>query len=111
MLADVPLDSPAYTEEVFGPVAPVVRVRLGRRRDRGWPRDTPYGLSLGILTRDVMRGLEIAEQIPSGLVHINDQTINDEATIPFGGVERLRHRRPARRHRRPTWRRSPTPSG
>jgi len=33
-----------------------------------------------------MRGLEIAEQIPSGLVHINDQTINDEATIPFGGV-------------------------
>jgi benzaldehyde dehydrogenase (NAD) len=48
--------------------------------------DTPYGLSLGILTRDVMRGLEIAERIPSGLVHINDQTINDEANIPFGGV-------------------------
>ena len=34
-----------------------------------------------------MRGLEIAERIPSGLVHINDQTVNDEATIPFGGVE------------------------
>ena len=53
----------------------------------GWPADTPYGLSLGILTRDVMRGLEIAERIPTGLVHINDQTINDEATIPFGGVK------------------------
>jgi benzaldehyde dehydrogenase (NAD) len=50
-------------------------------------RETPYGLSLGILTKDVMRGLEIAEQIPSGLVHINDQTVNDEATIPFGGVK------------------------
>ena len=48
--------------------------------------DTPYGLSLGILTSDVMRGLEIAERIPSGLVHINDQTVNDEASIPFGGV-------------------------
>ena len=48
--------------------------------------DTPYGLSLGILTRDVMRGLEISERIPSGLVHINDQTVNDEATVPFGGV-------------------------
>ena len=85
VLADVPLDSPAYTEEVFGPVAPVVAfdtvddaIRLAR--------DTGYGLSLGILTRDVMRGLEIAEQIPTGLVHINDQTINDEANIPFGGV-------------------------
>jgi benzaldehyde dehydrogenase (NAD) len=85
VLADVPTTSPAYTEEVFGPVAPVVRfdsvdevVRLAA--------DTPHGLSLGILTRDVMRGLEIAERIPSGLVHINDQTINDEATIPFGGV-------------------------
>ena len=86
VLADVPTTSPAYTDEVFGPVAPIVRfdsiddvVRLAA--------DTPYGLSLGILTRDVMRGLEIAERIPTGLVHINDQTINDEATIPFGGVK------------------------
>jgi len=85
VLADVPLDSAAYTEEIFGPVAPVVTfdsiddaIRLAK--------DTPYGLSLGILTSDVMRGLEIAEQIPSGLIHINDQTINDEANIPFGGV-------------------------
>jgi benzaldehyde dehydrogenase (NAD) len=85
VLADVPLDSAAYTEEIFGPVAPVVTfdsvedaIRLARA--------SPYGLSLGILTRDIARGLEIAEQIPSGLVHINDQTVNDEATIPFGGV-------------------------
>ena len=33
-----------------------------------------------------MKGLELAERIPSGLVHINDQTVNDEALIPFGGV-------------------------
>jgi benzaldehyde dehydrogenase (NAD) len=85
VLADMPLDSAAYSTEIFGPVAPVVTfdsvddaIRLAN--------DTPYGLSLGILTRDVMRGLEIAEQIPSGLIHINDQTINDEANIPFGGV-------------------------
>jgi benzaldehyde dehydrogenase (NAD) len=85
VLADVPVTAPAYSDEVFGPVAPVVRfdsvddvVKLAA--------DTPYGLSLGILTNDVMRGLEIAERIPSGLVHINDQPVNDEATIPFGGV-------------------------
>jgi benzaldehyde dehydrogenase (NAD) len=85
VLADVPLDSAAYTEEIFGPVAPVVRFDSVEEAIR-LANDTPYGLSLGILTTDVMRGLEIAEQIPTGLVHINDQTINDEANIPFGGV-------------------------
>lgn len=85
VLTDVPLTAPAYAEEIFGPVAPVVAfsdldeaVRLAT--------GTEYGLSLGILTRDVMRGLDLAERIPSGLVHINDQTVNDEALIPFGGV-------------------------
>src|SRR4029079_19059469 len=85
VLAEVPLDSPVFTQEVFGPVAPVTKVssvddavRLAAEGD--------YGLSLGIVTRDVMRGLAIAEQIPTGIVHINDQTVNDEANAPFGGV-------------------------
>ncbi|MDH6219558.1 benzaldehyde dehydrogenase [Streptomyces pseudovenezuelae] len=85
VLADVPLEARAYTEEIFGPVAPVVpfhnldeAVRLAT--------DTEYGLSLGILTRDVAKGLALADRIPTGLVHINDQTVNDEATVPFGGV-------------------------
>jgi benzaldehyde dehydrogenase (NAD) len=46
-----------------------------------------YGLSLGIVTPDVMRGLALADRIPTGIVHINDQTVNDEANIPFGGVK------------------------
>ncbi len=85
VLTGVPLTAPAYAEEIFGPVAPVVpfstldeAVRLAN--------GTEYGLSLGILTRDVMKGLDLAERIPSGLVHINDQTVNDEALVPFGGV-------------------------
>ncbi|MFJ4199970.1 aldehyde dehydrogenase family protein [Streptomyces sviceus] len=85
VLADVPLDARAYKEEIFGPVAPVVpfqdldeAVRLAG--------DSEYGLSLGILTRDVAKGLALADRIPTGLVHINDQTVNDEATVPFGGV-------------------------
>ncbi len=48
--------------------------------------ETEYGLSLGILTRDVMKGLALAQRIPTGIVHINDQTVNDEPNIPFGGV-------------------------
>ena len=85
VLADVTDQSPAYAEEVFGPVAPVRSygsvddvVRMAQ--------DSAYGLSMGIVTRDVMRGWEIAQQIPSGIVHINDQTVNDDATAPFGGV-------------------------
>ena len=48
--------------------------------------ESDYGLSLGIVTRDVMRGVEIADRIPTGIVHINDQTVNDEANAPFGGM-------------------------
>jgi benzaldehyde dehydrogenase (NAD) len=85
VLADVPLEAAAYREEIFGPVAPVVPFRDLDEAAR-LAADTPYGLSLGILTRDVMTGLALAERIPTGLVHINDQTVNDEAVIPFGGV-------------------------
>ena len=33
-----------------------------------------------------MRGMDLADRIPSGMVHINDQTVDDEANAPFGGV-------------------------
>jgi benzaldehyde dehydrogenase (NAD) len=85
VLTDVPLTAPAYAEEIFGPVAPVVAFSSADEAVR-LAGGTEYGLSLGILTRDVMKGLALAERIPSGLVHINDQTVNDEALIPFGGV-------------------------
>jgi len=47
---------------------------------------TEYGLSLGILTKDVTRGLDLARKIPTGIVHINEQTVDDEANVPFGGI-------------------------
>ena len=85
VLTDVPLTAPAYAEEIFGPVAPVVAFSDLDEAAR-LAAGTEYGLSLGILTRDVLKGLALAERVPSGLVHINDQTVNDEALIPFGGV-------------------------
>ncbi|MFB9924231.1 aldehyde dehydrogenase family protein [Amycolatopsis halotolerans] len=85
VLTDVPLGAPAYAQEVFGPVAPVVPFSTVDEAVR-LAGGTEYGLSLGILTRDAARGLALAERIPSGLVHINDQTVNDEALAPFGGV-------------------------
>jgi len=85
VLADVTADMPAYAQEVFGPVAPVLK--FGSADDVAEiAARSEYGLSLGILTRDVMRGLDLARRIPSGIVHINEQTVDDEANTPFGGV-------------------------
>jgi hypothetical protein len=85
VLADAGPSIPAYQQEVFGPVAAITpsatvddAVKLAS--------DSEYGLSLGILTANVTRGLELAERIPTGVAHINDQTVNDEAHVPFGGV-------------------------
>jgi benzaldehyde dehydrogenase (NAD) len=85
VLADVRVDMPAYAQEVFGPVAPVIRFETPEEAV-ALAADSGYGLSLSILTGDAMRGLALADQIPSGIVHINDQTVNDEAVAPFGGV-------------------------
>jgi len=85
VLADVTRDMPAYADEVFGPVAPVIR--FGSLDEAAkLASDTEYGLSLGILTGDVSKGLALADKIPTGIVHINDQTVNDEAVAPFGGI-------------------------
>jgi benzaldehyde dehydrogenase (NAD) len=84
VLADVPPDSRAFAEEIFGPVAPVTR--FGTEEDAVALAQGEYGLSLGIVTKDVMRGLALADRIPTGIVHINDQTVSDEANSPFGGV-------------------------
>ena len=88
MLTEVTDTSPAYAEEVFGPVAPV-RSFTDLDEAVALATASPYGLSLGILTGDVMRGLDLAERIPTGLVHINDQTVNDEAVAPFGGTANI----------------------
>ncbi|MDQ6614994.1 MAG: benzaldehyde dehydrogenase [Actinomycetota bacterium] len=85
VLSDVTPDMPAYAEEVFGPVAPVMPF-ASLDQAATLAADSMYGLALGILTRDVMKGLALAERIPAGIVHINDQTVNDEANAPFGGV-------------------------
>ncbi|WP_055691765.1 aldehyde dehydrogenase family protein [Streptomyces prasinus] len=85
VLADTDDDTPAYAEEVFGPVAPV-RSFADTDEAAALAAASPYGLSLGIVTRDAARGLDLAERIPTGIVHINDQTVNDEAVAPFGGV-------------------------
>ncbi|MEU4313111.1 aldehyde dehydrogenase family protein [Nocardia sp. NPDC024068] len=79
-------DNPAWTEEIFGPVAPVLTYdTLDEAVDL--INDSEYGLSVGILTGDAFRAFELADRIHSGAVHVNDQTVDDEAVIPFGGIK------------------------
>jgi len=75
-----------YSEESFGPVVGVIRVKDAEEAV-AVANDTEYGLSASIFTRNVAKGLEIARRINSGMAHINGPTVHDEAQMPFGGVK------------------------
>jgi benzaldehyde dehydrogenase (NAD) len=77
--------APAFREEIFGPVAPVIVVKDADEAVRV-ANDTEYGLVAAIQTGSVERGLEIADQLSTGIVHVNDQTLNNDAFAPFGGM-------------------------
>ena len=49
--------------------------------------DSDYGLTGGVISRDLDAGLDVASRVRSGIIHINDQGINDEPMAPFGGVK------------------------
>jgi benzaldehyde dehydrogenase (NAD) len=85
VLADVTRSLPAWTDEIFGPVAPVV-VFDGDEEALALANDSEYGLAGAVYSRSTSRGLAFAQRIRSGMVHVNDQTVNDEAVIPFGGM-------------------------
>src|SRR5436190_2184261 len=86
LLTDVPADVAMSKEETFGPVATITIVDDADEAV-SVANQTTYGLSAGILTRDADRGLALAERIEAGIVHINDQPVNDEPQVPFGGVK------------------------
>jgi acyl-CoA reductase-like NAD-dependent aldehyde dehydrogenase len=86
LLAEVPEDSDFARKETFGPVA-AIEVVGSADEAVAHANDTTYGLAAGIITSDPDRGLELAQQIESGIVHVNDQPVADEPQMPFGGVK------------------------
>ncbi len=84
VFADVKPDMWVAQNEMFGPAVCVIAFDTPEEAIR-IANDSPYGLSGAIHTRDVERGAEFAKQIDSGMVHVNDGTINDDPLIPFGG--------------------------
>jgi acyl-CoA reductase-like NAD-dependent aldehyde dehydrogenase len=74
-----------YTEESFGPVKSIIRVK-GDEEAIKIANDSDYGLSAAVFSQDINRALACANAIKSGICHINGPTVGDEPQMPFGGV-------------------------
>lgn len=86
VLTDVTPDMRIYHEEAFGPVVPVIEVGSVDEAV-AVANDTEYGLSSAVFTRDESLAWEVAARLETGIVHINDATVNDEPQMPFGGTK------------------------
>lgn len=81
---DVRNDDPLAREELFGPVAPIIRAS-GEEDALRMANATSYGLSSTVFTSDMERGVRFAVRIEAGMAHVNDQPVNDLPNNPFGG--------------------------
>lgn len=86
VLTDVPADSPALAEEIFGPVAPVARF-TDPAEAVTLANASPYGLQAAVFTRDVSRAFSIAKRLDVGGVVINGSTALRAENLPFGGTK------------------------
>lgn len=85
VLGEVSLDSRILHEEVFGPVAPVVKIKHDVDAV-DLANASEFGLAAYVYTENVGRGLNIAEGLQTGLVGVNRGLVSDPAA-PFGGVK------------------------
>jgi succinate-semialdehyde dehydrogenase/glutarate-semialdehyde dehydrogenase len=86
VLADVPQAAPACSEELFGPVATLLRVRdieeaIARANASG------FGLGASVWTTDGAEAQRLVQEIAAGLVFVNEMVASDPA-LPFGGIKR-----------------------
>lgn len=73
-----------FHEEIFGPVLPILKVKDTAAAIAA-ANDTDYGLSSALFTRDLTHGRMLANELESGMCHINGLTVADEPNAPFGG--------------------------
>jgi succinate-semialdehyde dehydrogenase/glutarate-semialdehyde dehydrogenase len=85
ILAEVAPGMPAYHEEMFGPVASVIRV-ADVEQAIAVANDTPFGLGGSVWDRDTVRAGEVAERIEAGAVFINGM-VKSDPRLPFGGIK------------------------
>ena len=86
VLTDVPVESPAYREELFGPVAVVLKYNSIEEAIR-LANDTEFGLGASAWTNDEQEQRLFIDEIEAGMVFINGMVASDPR-MPFGGVKR-----------------------
>lgn len=91
VLTDVPKDSPAYSEEFFGPVASIFRVKDQDEAIR-IANDVRFGLGASAWTNDDKERERFINELEAGMVFINKMVASD-TRIPFGGVKQSGHGR------------------
>ncbi|MCB0174584.1 MAG: aldehyde dehydrogenase family protein [Anaerolineae bacterium] len=86
VLTHVTPEMRVFSEETFGPVAPIITV--GDVDEAiAVANNSEYGLSAGVITRDEEKGLAVINRLETGIAHVNDSSVNDEPHVPFGGVK------------------------
>jgi len=75
-----------YNEESFGPLAAIYEARDYEHAVE-LANDTSYGLSSGIVTKDLQKAFDFALRVEAGSVHINDNAFDDDPNAPFGGFK------------------------
>jgi succinate-semialdehyde dehydrogenase/glutarate-semialdehyde dehydrogenase len=86
VLTDIPTSSPAYSEELFGPVASVFRVSSIDEAIR-IANDTEFGLASSVWTHDPAEQDRFTSEIQAGAVFVNAMVVSDPR-LPFGGIKR-----------------------
>ncbi|MGW2149914.1 aldehyde dehydrogenase family protein [Nonomuraea bangladeshensis] len=86
VLTDVPDEAEIAQGETFGPVVVLEAVDSAEEAvTRANASD--LGLAASVITGDPRHGLKLAARLDVGIVHVNDQPVNDEPQMPFGGVK------------------------
>lgn len=86
VLTRVPPDVSLFAEEVFGPVAPLVKFD-DLNEAVAAANHSPYGLQAAVFTRDVSRAFDIAYRLQAGGVIVNWSTALRVESLPFGGIK------------------------
>jgi benzaldehyde dehydrogenase (NAD) len=86
VLRDVRPGMAAFDEEIFGPVAAVTTFKTDEEAVE-LANATDYGLSAAVQSGSQARAAAVAAGLQAGMVHINDQTVNEEPPAPFGGFK------------------------